>query len=59
MGNFHHQAQIGRDHLLAGLFVAALNLARQLDLLLGGQQGHLTDLAQIESDVGVWGFHGF
>ena len=58
VGNLDHQAEIRRDHLLAGLFVAALDLPGQLDLVLRTQERHLADLTQIETDIVVRSFHG-
>ena len=58
MGNLDHKAKIGCDHLFTGLFVAAFDLGRQLDLLFGGQERDLADLTQVESDIGVWSVHG-
>ena len=58
VGNLDHKAEIGRDHLFAGLFVAAFDLPGQLDLITSGQEGHLADLTQIETDIVVRSFHG-
>ena len=46
LGDRHHQAQVRVDHALLGLEVAALDAARQLVLLLGGQQAVPADLVQ-------------
>ena len=48
LGDRDDQAQVGLDHLLLGLHVAALDAPRQLDLLLGGEQAHAPDRAQVE-----------
>src|SRR3954447_9880114 len=48
LGDRDHQAQVGLDHLLLGVEVAALDLAREVDLLLGRQQPHLADVLQEE-----------
>jgi hypothetical protein len=48
LGDRHHQAQIGLHHLLLGLHVATLDAPRQRHLLLGSEQVHLSDRAQIE-----------
>jgi hypothetical protein len=42
----HDEAQVGVDHPLLGLEVAALNPLRELDLLGGGQQRVLASTAQ-------------
>ena len=52
-GDLDDQAQVGLDHLLAGLLVAFLDARGQLDLLLRGQQLDLADLAQVKLDGGV------
>ena len=44
--DFHDQAQVGLDHLFAGLFVALLDSFRQRDLFLWGQQLNLADFAR-------------
>ena len=49
-GDLHHQAQVGLDHLLAGLLVALLDAGGQLDFLLRRQQFDLADLAQVKLD---------
>src|ERR1035441_3206323 len=46
LGDRHHQAQVGLDHLLLGVEVAALDALREVDLLLGCQQSHLADVLQ-------------
>src|SRR5436190_11374025 len=48
LGDRHHQAQVGLDHLLLGLMLAALDPLGQLDLLRGGQQVDLADVLQEE-----------
>src|ERR1017187_8135599 len=50
MGNLDHEAEIGLDHVRARLLVALLDARRQADLVLGGQQSNLPDLAQIDLD---------
>ena len=52
-GDLDHQAQIGLDHLLAGLFVALFDAGGQLDFLLRRQQLDLADFAQIKLDGGI------
>ena len=44
----HDEAQVGLDHLLLGGHVAALDALRQRDLLVGGQQVHAADRAQVQ-----------
>ena len=47
-GDFHDQAQIGPDHLLARLRVALLDAPGQFDLLFRRQQRRLTNFAQVK-----------
>jgi hypothetical protein len=42
------EPQVRLDHLRLGAHVAALDPLGQVDLLVGGQQRHLPDLAQVE-----------
>jgi hypothetical protein len=46
LGDRHDQAQVGLDHVLLGLCVAALDALRELDLLGRGQERHPADVAQ-------------
>src|SRR3989337_1209562 len=48
------QPQVGLDHLLLRVEVAALDPAREVDLLLGGEQADLADVLQ-EQLKGVGG----
>ena len=43
------EAQVRLDHLRLRLHVAALDPLREVDLLVGGEQRHLADLAQVEA----------
>ena len=43
------EAEVRLDHLRLRAHVAALDPLRQIDLLVGGQQRHLADLAQVET----------
>ena len=52
-GDFHHQAQVGLDHVASGFLVALLDQARVVDLFLCGEQGGKADLPKIE----VGGIH--
>ena len=45
--NGYDQAQIRLRQLVLGRLVTLGNAARQLDLLVGGQQAHLTDLLEV------------
>ncbi len=45
----HHQAQVRLDHVPLRIHVAALDPLGQLDLLLGRQQLHPADRAQVEA----------
>jgi hypothetical protein len=40
------QTQVGCDHLLFGIQRAALDLLRESDLVLGGEESHLADLPE-------------
>src|SRR6266566_8277658 len=42
------EAQVGLDHLCLRAHVAALDALGEVDLLIGGQERHLPDLAQVE-----------
>jgi hypothetical protein len=44
------EAKVRLDHLRLRGHVAALDPLRQIDLLVGGQQRHLPDLAQVEPE---------
>ncbi len=46
-GDVHHQPQVGADHLIARLDVAASDRAGQLLLVGGREQGRFVDLAEI------------
>src|SRR5829696_7114311 len=46
LGDRDDQAQVGLDHLLLRVEVAALDPAREVDLLLGGEQADLADVLQ-------------
>ena len=46
LGDRDDQAQVGLDHLLLGVEVAALDPLGQVDLLLRGQQPHLADVLE-------------
>ena len=48
LGDRHDQAQVGLDHVLLGGDVAALDALGQRDLLLGAQQRHAADRAQVQ-----------
>ena len=48
--NFHDEAQIGLDHLLARLFVALLDFGGEFNFLLRREQFHLADFAQVKLD---------
>jgi hypothetical protein len=48
LGDRDDQPQVGLDHLGLRAHVAALDPLGQVDLLVGGQQRHLADLAQVE-----------
>src|SRR5829696_1578626 len=54
LGDRDDQAQVGLDHLLLRVEVAALDPAREVDLLLGGEQADLADVLQ-EQLKGVGG----
>ena len=45
----HDEAEVRLDQRLLGRRVAALDALRERDLLLGGQQRHLADLAQVRA----------
>ena len=55
MGDLNHQPEVGLDHLLTRLLVALFDPGSQFDLLIGGEEFHLANLAQVELDsrVGV------
>ena len=44
------EAEVGLDHLPLRLHVAALDALGEVDLLVGGEQRHLADLAQVEAE---------
>ena len=46
LGDRDDQAQVGLDHLLLGVEIAALDALGEVDLLLRGQQAHLADVLQ-------------
>jgi hypothetical protein len=46
-GDAHHQAQVGLDHVLAGMEIAGMGGTRQLDFLGRRQQRRGADLVQI------------
>ena len=46
LGDRDDQPQVGLDHLLLGVEVAALDALGEIDLLLGGQQAHLADVLE-------------
>ena len=46
----HDEPQVRLDHVLLRRHVAALDALRERDLLVGGQQRHLPDLAQVEPE---------
>ena len=46
LGDRDDQAQVGLDHLLLGVEVAALDAAREVDLLLRGEQPDLADVLE-------------
>src|SRR4051794_16381397 len=48
LGDRDDQAQVGLDHLLLGVEVAALDAPRQVDLLLRGEQADLADVLEEE-----------
>ena len=48
LGDRHHQPQVGLDHLLLGLHVAALDPAGECDLLLRRQQVHAPDRPEVQ-----------
>ena len=48
LGDRHDEPQVRLDHLLLGEHVAALDAAREDHLLLGGEQAHPPDRAQVE-----------
>ena len=48
LGDRDDEAQVGLDHLRLGRHVAALDALGQRDLLLGGQQVHAADRAQVQ-----------
>ncbi len=48
LGVGHHEPQVRLDHPVLGLLVAALDALGQLDLLAGGEQRPLRDVAQEE-----------
>src|SRR5215207_6168841 len=54
LGDRDDQAQVGLDHLLLRVEVTALDPAREVDLLLGGEQPDLADVLQ-EQLKGVGG----
>ena len=45
-----HEPQVRLDHLPLREHVAALDALGEIDLLIGGEQRHLADLAQIETE---------
>ena len=49
LGDRHHQAQVRLDHVLLGGDVAALDPLGEQHLLLGAQQRHAADRAQIQA----------
>src|SRR4051794_40138190 len=49
LGDRDDEAQVGLDHLRLGDHVAALDALGELDLLLGGQQRHAPDRAQVQA----------
>src|SRR3954447_10832690 len=57
LGDRDHQAQVGLDHLLLGVEVAAFDAAGEVDLFLGGEQPNLADVLQ-EQLKGVGGHVG-
>jgi len=48
LGDGHDEPQVGLDHLLLGLHVAALDALGERHLLLGGEQGDAADRPQVE-----------
>ena len=52
--DLHHQAQVGRDHMIPGRLVAAADALGQLDLLLNGQEGGLADFLQVKLEVAAF-----
>ena len=53
VGDFHDQAQVGLDHVIAGGLVSTLDAGCELDLFLHGQQRSLTDLVEVKLEVGA------
>ena len=49
LGDRDDEAQVGLDHLLLGAHVAALDPLRETDLLVGREQVHAADRAQVEA----------
>src|SRR4051794_22512289 len=49
LGDRDDEAQVGLDHLLLGVQVAALDALRERDLAVGGQQLHAADRPQVEA----------
>ena len=49
LGDRHDEAQVRLDHVLLGLHVAALDALGERDLLVGGQQRHAADRAQVQA----------
>ena len=57
VGDLDHEAEVRLDHEFPGLLVPFLDLGREVDLLLGGEELHLADLPQVELEcrVGIVG----
>ena len=52
-GDFHHEPEVGFDHLLARFLVALFDAGGQLDFLLRGEKANLADFPQVELDGAV------
>ena len=57
--DLHHETQVGANHQGARFVVAFLDFGGELDLLLGGEQRDLPDLAQINlySSIAIFSSH--
>ena len=58
--DFHDEPEVGLDHVIASLLVAAADALRERDLLVDGQKRRLADLLEIKLEVAAVAMgHGF
>ena len=49
LGDRNHQTEVCLDHFLFGGFLSLAHAPGQVDFLLGGQEGHVSDLLQVHA----------